>query len=113
MFAKFKSSPDCNLLLASQIVVRTSINLTEATRAIYFSRDYNFVSNSQSVKRLHRIGSKESVLIHPLIFRHTLEVLQDEDLDGKDTLNRVIFSKDSLSREEWKKVFTGENLGLY
>ena len=105
---QFKTSKKHNLLIASLKVLRTAVNLQEATRAIYFGRDYSYLSWAQSQKRLHRIGQKEMVIINPLIFESSLDVCLDVILEKKQDLDKAIFSKDSLSIDKWKKIFEGD-----
>ena len=105
---QFKMSKKHNLLIASLKVLRTAVNLQEATRAIYFGRDYSYLSWAQSQKRLHRIGQKEMVIINPLIFEGSLDICLDVILERKQDLDKAIFSKDSLSIDKWKKIFEGD-----
>jgi len=105
---KFKTSKRHNLLCASSKVLDTAVNLQEATRAIYFSRDYSYLSWSQSQKRLHRIGQKSQVIINPMIFEDSLDTRLDIALEKKESLDKTLFVKDSLSIDEWRKVFKGE-----
>lgn len=110
VITKFRTSKKHNLLIASSKVLSTAIELQEATRAIYFSRDYSYLSWSQSQKRLHRIGQDQRVVIHPLIFEDSLDVRLDNSLEKKQDLDRHILSKDSLSMEEWRFVFEGRDI---
>jgi len=104
----FKKSSEHNLLIGSSKILSTSINLQEATVAIYFSRDYSFLSWDQSQKRLHRIGQTEPVIIHPIIFEDSLDERLDRILERKKDLDENIFQKDGLEQEEWRKIFLGK-----
>jgi SNF2 family DNA or RNA helicase len=92
------------------MVLSTAINLTECTRVIYFSRNFSYLDWSQSIKRFHRIGSSEPVIINPIISENTLEERVETALRNKKDLDDTIFSKDYLTQEEWKKIFTGNSL---
>ena len=105
---KFKTSPKHNLLVASSKVLDTAVNLQEATRAIYFSRDYSYLSWAQSQKRLHRIGQKNQVIINPIIFEDSLDTRLDISLEKKQDLDQTLFSRDSLNVDDWRKIFRGE-----
>ena len=105
---EFKTEKSRNLLIASSKVLSTAVNLQESTRAIYFSRDYSFLSWIQSQKRLHRIGQKESVIINPIIFEDSLDIRLDKALEEKNDLDKSLFLKESLKKEEWQKIFKGE-----
>jgi SNF2 family DNA or RNA helicase len=103
----FKKSPEHNLLIASYLVLKTAVNITEATRSIYFDKSYDFIPYSQSSRRNYRIGSKETVIETSLILEDTLEVVQDYRLKQKANLNNILLRRDSLSKEEWKSLFLG------
>lgn len=105
---KFKTSKTHNLLIASSRVLKTAANLQEATRGVYFSRDYSYLAWSQSQKRMHRYGQANAVIINPLIFEESLDVRLDISLEDKGDLDKNLFGKESLSIEEWRKVFKGE-----
>jgi SNF2 family DNA or RNA helicase len=104
----FKQSKRHNLLCASSRVLATAVNLQEATRGLYFSRDYSYLSWSQSQKRLHRLGQDQRVIINPFIFEESLDVRLDSALENKHDLDKSIFKKESLTLEEWRKIFTGD-----
>ena len=103
----FKHDPKHNLLIASYLVLKTAVNIVEATRTIYFDRGYDFVSFSQSSMRNYRIGSKEPVVENYLILDNTLETVQDFKLKQKADLNQMLMKRESLSQEEWKALFEG------
>ena len=105
---QFKTSPDHNLLIASSIVLSTAVNLQEASRVIYFSRNYNIVHYIQSMKRAHRIGQTQDVVVTPMIFMNSLDVYLDKKLGEKELLDKSIFSKDNLSNDTWSSIFKGK-----
>ncbi len=104
---RFKHDSNCNLLVGSSKVLSTAINLTECKRVIYFSRDFSYLSWSQSIKRFHRIGSTERVIINPIISEETLEERVETALQNKKDLDETIFKKDSITLDEWKQIFKG------
>lgn len=105
---KFKHDKNHNLLIGSSKVLSTAINLTECKRVIYFSRDFSYLSWSQSIKRFHRIGSTERVIINPIISEETLEERVETALKNKKDLDEAIFKKDSITLDEWKNIFKGK-----
>lgn len=112
LLQKFRTDPNCNVLFASFLVLNTGVNLQEATRVIYFSRNYSLVNYLQSMKRAHRIGSKETVVVHPLIFEGSLNVYQDAILRRKKAFDENIFKLDKISDEQLYNIFSGANIKI-
>jgi SNF2 family DNA or RNA helicase len=104
---KFKNDKNCNLLIGSFRVLSTAINITECKRVIYFSRDFSYTNWSQSIKRFHRIGQTDSVIINPLIFEDSLDLYIEETILRKNKLDKELFKKESLSKEQWQSIFKG------
>ena len=107
ILTEFKTSKSRNLLIASYLVLSTSVNIVEATRNIFFDRSFDYTYWAQAIKRTHRIGQKERVLTTPLIIENSLDERLDRSLDSKENINANLFSADSLSKEEWKSIFLG------
>lgn len=106
---RFKKDDKCKLLIGSFRVLSTAINLTECKRVIYFSRDFSYVNWSQSIKRFHRIGQTESVIINPLIFEDSLDLYIEKIIAHKSDLDYNLFNnKESLNKETWKDIFKGK-----
>lgn len=105
---EFKHSNKRNLLIASSIVLSTAVNIVQCHNVIYFSRNWNLIDWVQSQKRFHRIGQTQNVLIQPMIFIDSLDERLDGSLDKKKHLNDSIFQKESLTKDEWKGIFTGK-----
>lgn len=117
----FRASKDRNLLIGSSRVLSTSIDLVEASRVIFFSRDFSYLTWSQAIKRFHRIGQTDTVKVNPLVFEYSLDMFVDNDkligekgthdaLTRKQELDETLFSSVSLSLDQWKKVFMGESI---
>lgn len=105
---KFRYSKKHNLLLGSSKVLTTAINLVECNRVINFSRSYSYVDNVQFMKRFHRIGQDQRVIINNLIFEQSLDVRLNNALNNKKDLDESIFNKQSLSQKEWRNIFKGK-----
>jgi SNF2 family DNA or RNA helicase len=110
LLENFKNDKNQKLLIASYYVLSTAVNITEAPRSIYFDRSINPTAWMQSVKRNHRIGQDETVIVNPLIFEKTYDERLDRELDRKDKLNNNLMNKDSLTIDEWKSLFLGDRI---
>lgn len=81
---RFKTHPDCWVLLASTRVASEGLTLTEASRVIFVNRWWNPSTNSQAVDRVVRIGQTEPVIVHYLTCADTVEDRLQPLLDRKE-----------------------------
>lgn len=104
---EFKVNDDHKILIASSKVLSTAVTITEATRSIYFDRSYSIVEFLQSSKRNHRIGQENAVIANPLVLEDTIDVHLDNMLNKKTLLNNHLLDNETLSKDEWRKIFEG------
>lgn len=104
----YRSSEEHNLLIASYKVLSTAVDIVEATENIYFDRSWDLTDWLQSQKRTHRAGQTENVTIYLLIYEDTLDELLDARLTKKESFDRHMFNRESLSKEEWESIFDGK-----
>lgn len=107
LLEKFKKDKKHPLLIASYYVMARAVNIVEAPRAICFDRPWNFEIWDQMIKRNHRYGSTEPVFISPIILEKTLGERLDKVLTKRKDLDKNLLKHDSLSKEQWKKLFEG------
>ena len=89
--ARFKTHPDCWVLLASTRVASEGLTLTEASRVIFVNRWWNPSTNSQAVDRVVRIGQTKPVIVHYLTCTDTVEDRLQPLLDRKEmTFDQLI-----------------------
>jgi SNF2 family DNA or RNA helicase len=105
---KFRTSKDCNLAIISPLCLGTGVNIPESSVAIHWDRNYSAVVYLQALGRNHRATSKKDVVNYILLLDETLELTQDNILDGKKDLNEKLMLKDKLSNEEWRSIFKGK-----
>lgn len=108
LLEEYKNSKTRHLMIASYKVLSSAVNIVESTRSIYFDRSFDYTEWAQSIKRNHRIGQTETVLVNPFIVEDTISVLLEKALQKKDDINRNLFKRESLSQSEWKKIFLGD-----
>ena len=88
---RFKTQPDCRVLLASTRIASEGLTLTEASRVIFINRWWNPSTNSQAVDRVVRIGQRRPVTVHYLTCRNTVEDRLQPLLDRKEmTFDQLI-----------------------
>ena len=108
---QFRSQNKHKILIAGIPVLNTSVTLIEATFQVYFERVYNFAQYWQSMKRIHRIGQTKPVVSYVLIFDESIDVALDINLSNKDIINSKILSKEFMSLDEWRKIFSASDTG--
>jgi SNF2 family DNA or RNA helicase len=106
---RFRTSKDCNLAIISPLCLGVGVNIPESSIAIHFDRNWSAVVYLQSIGRNHRATSTKDVTQYVLLMDETLELIQDNALDGKVNLNNNLMKKDILSNEEWNKIFSGKS----
>ena len=73
VLSKFKSDPDCCVLLASTRVASEGLTLTEANHVIFINQWWNPSSNAQARDRVVRIGQSRLVRVKTFTCRGTVE----------------------------------------
>lgn len=106
----FKNDPDCHFLVATPGAGGVGLNLQEAKRSIFFSKNYSQMNDHQAQKRSHRIGSEK---YHDVVYRHdvvmsgSIEESIEKNLDGK----RGLIEAMEQWRLEWKMQLAGSAQG--
>lgn len=93
----FKSDKSSWLLIANYQCLKTSVNITEAPRQIFWDRSWDAEVFAQAYKRSHRIGQTESVVVHSLIFDGTFEEEQDAELQKRLEFNSSLWQDNPTS----------------
>lgn len=108
MVELFKTDKKYKVLFASYLVLDSAVNITEATRSVFWDRSWDLEHTLQAMARNHRIGSLEKVIIHSLVCDETIDVLVDLNIETKGALNSKFFNLDSLTQEEYRLIFEGK-----
>lgn len=112
----FKTSKKHKVFFVNAKMLTVAVNLTEIRRVIYYSRDYSYLTWSQTKARFHRNGQTESVIVNPFIYDKSLDVRLDKALEAKKDLDDTVFTDiqeyDSLDAQSWKKIFEGESVDI-
>lgn len=117
----FKQNKESWLLIANYACLKTSVNIVEAPRQIYWDRVWDAEVFAQSLKRSHRIGQTEKVIVNPLIFIGSLEEEQDAELNKRLDFNSKVWMEKiapedkedldaPLSLEECKEILAGKKI---
>jgi hypothetical protein len=103
---EFKKNKKKNLLICSYVLA-TSLNITQATRQIYFDIPVDNDKFNQSKRRIDRHGQEEIVINHYLMYSNSIDTyIWDNILRPKEACKNTLASKDDdLTLEDFKEVF--------
>jgi len=102
---EFREGSTHRILIASILVLNTSVTLTQAKFQVYVERVYNYSQYTQSIARISRHGQDQQTYTYPLIYDNSIDVVLSINLDQKDILTNKLVSKGFLTQQEWKKIF--------
>lgn len=103
----FKADKKKKIIIMSPLILGTGVNLPQSSVSIYWDRDWSVINHTQSMGRNHRATSTKDVTAYVLIFDRTLEIIQDQVLDGKIKLNKIAVNNKTLGKDQWKNIFEG------
>ncbi len=84
---------DARFFLGTAAAGGTGINgLSVSDTEIYYSRDFNFATYSQSVDRLHRIGQTRTVNVIKLLADNSIDGVCDRSLDNKGDMMQMMLN---------------------
>lgn len=106
--ARFRTDPEMKYAFLHPKVAGTGVNIPESDVAIRWDRSYSLSRELQSKDRNHRITSKKDVTMYILLLYKSIEMYQHYRLEQKVSLNNDFFRKDSLTKEEWEGLFSGD-----
>jgi len=93
------------ILIANIKVLNTSVTLTFASWQCYVERLYQYTAYEQSTRRIHRFGQTKPIITYILIYRKSLDMFMDKNLDTKGVLVQSLVSREFLTQEEWAQLF--------
>lgn len=102
----FTANPSCRVLLANPAACGTGVNLTVASYAIYYSRNFSLEQDIQSEARNHRGGSEvhEKITRIDIVAKGTIDELITKRLYEKQAMGEAILGelKDELGGREYE-----------
>jgi len=104
----FRSDKSHKILIANIHVLNTSVTLTNCTWQCYVERVWGYAPVEQSQFRIYRIGQEKSVITYIPIYRRSLDVVLDKNLEGKGMLVKGLLAKDFLNQQDWTNIFNME-----
>ena len=86
MVARFQNPSGPPVMVISLRAGGTGLTLTRASHVFHFDRWWNPAVEDQASDRAHRIGQRQTVVVHPMVCRGTLEEKVDRMLADKAEL---------------------------
>lgn len=89
---KFQNDPSCRIMIANQQAGGAGINLQQGSTAIYYSKNFNWAEDSQSLARCYRKGSDihQKVTRIDILAENTIDVIVNEALMRKQNISDLI-----------------------
>lgn len=87
---QFQKDPDTVLFVGQIDTAGTGITLTAADTCVYYSKNFNFATYSQSLSRIHRIGQKNRCVYIDLEVEKTVDETISKSLTKKEDLAKTI-----------------------
>ena len=100
---RFKTNPNCRVLLATPGSAKEGLTLTIANHAIFYDRGFSLDDYLQAQDRIHRISQTEDCFVHNLIARDTIDEWVDMLLNAKYQAAQL--TQGDVSREEFDAAF--------
>ena len=85
---RFKTDPECKLLIANPSAAKEGLTLVSANNAIYLDRSFKMDDYLQSQDRIHRIGQSKTCHIIKLLCENSIDEYIDEILRRKELVLR-------------------------
>jgi len=87
---KFKTDPNCKLIIAHPQSMAHGHTLTMANYSIYFSMDYSYENYYQSYKRIDRYGQKEKTFIYHLVVPNSIDMMMMKAVQMKKSAEELL-----------------------
>lgn len=95
---QFQEDKDTVVFIGQIDTAGTGITLTAADTCVYYSKNFNYATYSQSLSRIHRIGQKNRCTY--------IDLLAEGTVDEK--INQALMKKEGISNSvvnDWRKYF--------
>lgn len=96
---QFQTDPDTMLFIGQIDTAGTGITLTAADTCVYYSKNFNYATYSQSLSRIHRIGQRNTATYIDLVVEKTVD----------ETISRALARKEDMAKtvvDSWQNYFT-------
>lgn len=95
---QFQEDPNTVLFIGQIDTAGTGITLTAADTCVYYSKNFNYATYSQSLSRIHRIGQKNCCTYIDLEIEGTIDELISKALSRKEDMAKTVV-------DNWRDFF--------
>lgn len=95
---QFQEDPKTVLFIGQIDTVGTGITLTAADTCVYYSKNFNYATYSQSLSRIHRIGQRNCCTYIDLEIEGTIDELISKALSRKEDMAKTVV-------DNWRDFF--------
>ena len=95
---QFQEDPNTVLFIGQIDTAGTGITLTAADTCVYYSKNFNYATYSQSLSRIHRIGQRNCCTYIDLEIEGTIDELISKALSRKEDMAKTVV-------DNWRDFF--------
>lgn len=95
---QFQEDPNTVLFIGQIDTAGTGITLTAADTCVYYSKNFNYATYSQSLSRIHRIGQRNCCTYIDLEIEGTIDELISKALSRKEDMTKTVV-------DNWRDFF--------
>lgn len=95
---QFQEDPETVLFIGQIDTAGTGITLTAADTCVYYSKNFNYATYSQSLSRIHRIGQRNCCTYIDLEIEGTIDELISKALSRKEDMAKTVV-------DNWRDFF--------
>lgn len=95
---QFQEDPDTMVFIGQIDTAGTGITLTAASTCVYYSKNFNYATYSQSLSRIHRIGQRNTCTYIDLVITKTVDGMINKALAKKEDMSKAVV-------DDWRSFF--------
>lgn len=95
---QFQENPDTMVFVGQIDTAGTGITLTAANTCVYYSKNFNYATYSQSLSRIHRIGQRNCCTYIDLEVEYTIDEKISKALNRKEDMAKTVV-------DNWRDFF--------
>lgn len=95
---QFQEDPNTVLFIGQIDTAGTGITLTAADTCVYYSKNFNYATYSQSLSRIHRIGQRNTCTYIDLVVEKTVDEMISKALTKKEDMAKTVV-------DNWRDFF--------
>jgi len=99
----FQNKKDVRVFIGQTRAAGVGITLTEATDVLFAEQDWTPGRMDQAKKRAHRIGQKDTVFVHNVVFDNSMDAYMAQLIEAKKETIKSVLDAGKVTREDIEK----------